>query len=376
MKVHCESCGFDGNIWRGLVPPKGKNLVCPLCGWLIFIPGADADDAAIHEGISDSPDLSPEGLAWPSDQKKREEKTLPLFDGLPMTPRIEDGKGETDGIAPETAADAPVLVVVESGIGGTAVDAGRASLVTPEPEGVEAPSIETQDVRTPPAIKRLIGALAGPLGDVGWWASALPGKMRRSVSEGMKKTVTMRSFLLVAVVVGLSFFVIGYLVNLVGAKMEREALSEEYREQADVNDEEMDYIKAAEHYAVSIYIDPTNYKTLNNMASMYLQIHRYDDAIELLDEAITIIGTDDVAVSYANRGLAYLGLGDHDRALEDLNTAVAILPDLSYAYTARGFCYLAMEEYEKALAEFKTACDLGDRNGCLLYNEHSADIDE
>ena len=138
----------------------------------------------------------------------------------------------------------------------------------------------------------------------------------------------------------------------------------------------MDYIKAAEYYAVSIHIDPTNYKSLNNMANMYLQIHRYDDAIELLDEAISIVETDDAAVSYANRGLAYLGLDSHDRALEDLNTAVAISPNLSYAFTARGFCYLAMGETEKALLEFHTACDLGDRNGCLLYDEYSADSDE
>jgi len=143
-----------------------------------------------------------------------------------------------------------------------------------------------------------------------------------------------------------------------------------------VEDEEMDYIRAAEYYAVSLHIDPTNYKSLNNMASMYLQLHRYDDAIALLDESISIIETDDVAVSYANRGLAYMGLGEYDRALEDLNTAVTIAPDLSYAYTARGFCYLAMEELEKALFEFQTACDMGDRNGCLLYDEHLADRDE
>jgi len=26
--------------------------------------------------------------------------------------------------------------------------------------------------------------------------------------------------------------------------------------------------------------------------------------------------------------------------------------------------------------EFQIACDLGDRNGCLLYDEHRADTDE
>jgi len=346
------------------VPPEGKKIACPLCESPIFIPGADGDDSEAYTGAVDS--LSPEEIAWPSDEQKGKEKPLPLFDGLPMTVPIGDGGMETDEAAPKAAAEASAPVAVDHEITEIPWVAGHALPSVTEPEEGEAPPVTT----------RLIEALSERLGGVRRWLFELPGEMKRSLSEDLGKTVPMRLLLLVAVVVGLSFLAVGYLGSLVSAKMERETLSEEYREKADVKDEEMDYIKAAEHYAVSIYIDPTNYKSLNNMASMYLQIHRYDDAIELLDEAISIIGTDDVAVSYANRGLAYLGLGDHDRALEDLNTAVAILPDLSYAYTARGFCYLAMEEYEKALAEFETACDLGDRNGCLLYEEHSADVDD
>lgn len=359
MKVHCENCGFDGNIWRGLVPPEGKRTACPLCGTSIFIPGTEGgEDSEGGEGPN-TLDLSADGLSWPSDETQADEPRLPLFDGLPLSAEIRVLPKSDSGKEAETAeSDAPVLEDDETyGF----INPSATTLTEKKQKKAERAKGYTQPSEKPGWIQALVerGSL-----------------LKQSFSAVMARMVSVRLLLITAAAIGLAFFAVGYVVNLAGAKMDAQLLSEEYRERADVKDEEMDYIKAAEYYAVSIHVDPNNYKSLNNMASMYLQIHRYDDAVELLDEAISIIGTDDAAVSYANRGLAYLGLGSHDRALEDLNTAVAISPDLSYAYTARGFCYLAMGEPGKALLEFETACDLGDRNGCLLYEEHRTEIDE
>lgn len=341
------------------MPSEGKRTACPLCGTSIFIPGTEGgEDSGGGEGL-DTIELSADGLSWPSDDQRADEPRLPLFDGLPVSAEIRVSPQAESGEDAETVeSDAPVLEDDETyGF----INPSATTLTEIKQKEAERPK---GDVK--PSEKQ-------------GWLRALAERrslLKQSFSSMMASTVSVQLLLITAAVIGIAFFAVGYVVNLAGAKMGALALSEEYRERADVKDEEMDYIKAAEYYAVSIHVDPNNYKSLNNMASMYLQIHRYDDAVELLDEAISIIGTDDAAVSYANRGLAYLGLGSHDRALEDLNTAVTISPDLSYAYTARGFCYLAMGEPEKALLEFKTACDLGDRNGCLLYEEHRADIDE
>jgi len=341
------------------VPPEGKKTACPLCGASIFIPGSGGgEDSGGGEGL-DTLDLSADVLSWPSDERRADKTHLPLFDGLPVS------------------ADIRVSPKSESGKEAETVESDTQVLKDEETYGFINPSATTHTEIKQKEAERPKGDVTSSKKQV--WLQTLTERgslLKRSFSSMMASTVSIQLLLIIAAVIGIVFFAVGYVVNLAGAKMDAQSLSEEYRERADVKDEEMDYIKAAEYYAVSIHIDPANYKSLNNMASMYLQIHRYDDAVELLDKAISIIGTDDAAVSYANRGLAYLGLGSHDRALEDLNTAVAISPDLSYAYTARGFCYLAMGEPEKALLEFEIACDLGDRSGCLLYEEHRADIDE
>ncbi|MBN1880584.1 MAG: tetratricopeptide repeat protein [Deltaproteobacteria bacterium] len=370
MKVHCSICGFDGNIWKGLVPPEGKETECPFCGAQIFIPGPNGGDAAIDDGVLKRLSFAEDELPWHSDEGRRDEPRLPLFDGLPVSAEIRVSTKAERGVVAEQAE--PGASVIEDDETYGFVNPSVATSVSEIAQGKEKKSRvdETQKAVSgegegPHMIRDLIGTLTGRLATV-----------KHAFQHIIGKAVQFRSLLLAAAAAGLLFFFIGYVVNLAGGKMDTQMLSEEYREKADVKDEELDYIKAAEYYAVSIHIDPTNYKSLNNMASMYLQIHRYEDAIELLDEAISIIETDDAAVSYANRGLAYLGLGRYDRALEDLNTALTISPDLSYAYTARGFCYLAMEERERALLEFETACDLGDRNGCLLYDEYLVDDDE
>jgi tetratricopeptide (TPR) repeat protein len=278
---------------------------------------------------------------------------LPASAGIKTSSKVDAGDvpKEADGSA-SAIKDSKTYGFINPP--GTTVRSGR------EPNKYEKPRDEKASPKKPGFVMLLFGRLSC---------------LKHDYLTAMGQAVTIKVLLAVAVGTAFLFLVIGFLGNLVNMKMDSQELSEEYRGRADEMSDNMDYLKSAEYYAVSIHIDPTNYKSLNNKASMYLQIHRYEDAIDLLNEAIEIIDTDDVAVSYANRGLAHLGLKEYDRALEDLNTAIAIVPDLSYAYTARGFCYLAVNDRERALAEFQTACDLGDNNGCLLYNEHRADDD-
>jgi Flp pilus assembly protein TadD len=99
-------------------------------------------------------------------------------------------------------------------------------------------------------------------------------------------------------------------------------------------------------------------------------------AIQYLDEAIQI--KPDLARAYNNRGNAYSDLGQYQRAIEDYNEAIRLKPDSPDAYSNRGLNYeklgrhdFAMEDYNKALQlrpDFGNAL-LNRGNGYLLENK-------
>jgi len=48
---------------------------------------------------------------------------------------------------------------------------------------------------------------------------------------------------------------------------------------------------------------------------------------------------EDLAVAYNNRGLAYTNKGQYDRAIIDLDRAIALNPNNAIVYNNRGFAY-------------------------------------
>ena len=67
---------------------------------------------------------------------------------------------------------------------------------------------------------------------------------------------------------------------------------------------------------------------------------------------------------YKNRGLAYHGKLEYDKAIEQFNKSMTIDPAYMYAYTGRGETYLKMGKLENAASDFKKACELGDKDSC------------
>ena len=57
---------------------------------------------------------------------------------------------------------------------------------------------------------------------------------------------------------------------------------------------------------------------------------------------------DHYATVYYNRGNAYLGNGDLDRALADYTQALALNPNLAAAYHSRAMAWAAMKDYDQA----------------------------
>jgi tetratricopeptide (TPR) repeat protein len=63
----------------------------------------------------------------------------------------------------------------------------------------------------------------------------------------------------------------------------------------------------------------------------------------------------ELSTTYTNRGLGYREKGDHERALEDYDSAIRITPDNGQALVARGNLFRANGEETKAQADFAAA---------------------
>ena len=104
----------------------------------------------------------------------------------------------------------------------------------------------------------------------------------------------------------------------------------------------------------------------NNRGNAYSGIGEYERAIQDYSELINI-GPHD-AKPFNNRGVAYQKRGEYDRAIEDFNAAIAI--DLSYAnaFANRGETYQKKGEFALALKDFDEAIRL-DPASAVVWNE-------
>ncbi len=64
----------------------------------------------------------------------------------------------------------------------------------------------------------------------------------------------------------------------------------------------------------------------------------------------------------------YLGRGQHDTALEEVQRALAVKPDLPEAYNLRGLAYAAKGDIPSADQAFQRALLLGPRDGNTMHN--------
>jgi len=80
--------------------------------------------------------------------------------------------------------------------------------------------------------------------------------------------------------------------------------------------------------------------------------HRY---LELVNEAILRAPRDSSA--YFARHFGWIAIGNNEKALEDLNTALTLEP-ASVVFHARGLCHVRLKRFDDALFDFATAKSL------------------
>lgn len=107
----------------------------------------------------------------------------------------------------------------------------------------------------------------------------------------------------------------------------------------------------------------------------YMTIHNYDEAINDLDSAIAIVP--DFTVAYLVRSYARTKKAEQTNqkdiiqyasALADLDKAIELAPDMAAAYYNKGCIYLKTGDLTSALASFTRALQLRSDFGEALYN--------
>jgi tetratricopeptide (TPR) repeat protein len=105
------------------------------------------------------------------------------------------------------------------------------------------------------------------------------------------------------------------------------------------------------------------------------------EGIQLCTFALnTTLSTVDRAATFVNRGVLHLSLHDNEQALTDINSGLAIAPDLGDGYVDRGAASIALGRYDEALADINKGIALGPHRPEIAYYdraiiyEHNGDI--
>lgn len=124
------------------------------------------------------------------------------------------------------------------------------------------------------------------------------------------------------------------------------------------------YHEAMHDYDNAIAFKPDYYEAFNNRGRAQEELGRREDAINDYTRSIALRPHFRV---YYNRGMSYALAGMFGKALDDFSRSIELNPDYAEAYVNRGVVYRTLGENDHALSDFRIGCDMGNQNGCRLF---------
>jgi lipoprotein NlpI len=114
-----------------------------------------------------------------------------------------------------------------------------------------------------------------------------------------------------------------------------------------------------------------NMATIYNIrGNVYATKGLYDKAIEDFDKAIELVPN--YANAYANRGSIYAYNGLYDKAIADFGKVIELDPKYAIAYNERGIAYEDKGLYDKAIEDFGKAIELAPKYAFAYNNRGTA----
>lgn len=112
------------------------------------------------------------------------------------------------------------------------------------------------------------------------------------------------------------------------------------------------YPEAEEHYLRALKLDPDNPQTQNNLAALYLDMERWDDAIRYFRKASDTLTFTSPEVALTGIGYAHLHKGEYLQAVTACKEALSHNSRYPQAYLRLGESYYALDKSDLAIGAF------------------------
>lgn len=122
-----------------------------------------------------------------------------------------------------------------------------------------------------------------------------------------------------------------------------------------------DYPNAVSNYKKVLTIDPKDYRVMNKIGSIFIELKLFKEALIYLQEAINI--KNDYIPALVNMGIAYAELAELSNAEIYLSTAVALEPYNKFAIFNIALLYEEIGDYDKAQQYYSILREMGDVQG-------------
>lgn len=139
------------------------------------------------------------------------------------------------------------------------------------------------------------------------------------------------------------------------------------------------YDKAEYYFKQALEKNSDNYRTMGNLADLYLyHLEQYNKAIELFSNQLKIVN--DEPDTYAGRGEAYFKLGNIKKSTDDYKKALDYylkqlkdLDDYACIYKDIGLCYQRLNQFNEAIKYYNKAIELAPAcNNCTKKQCHES----
>ena len=98
-----------------------------------------------------------------------------------------------------------------------------------------------------------------------------------------------------------------------------------------------------------------------------------DDPDKIIEGCAAIIqsgqeSNENLSIEFYNRGNAYDGKGEYDRAIQDYDQAIRLNPSNADAFNNRGVSYFHKSDYDRAIQDYDQAIHLNPNHATAFYN--------
>jgi tetratricopeptide (TPR) repeat protein len=119
-------------------------------------------------------------------------------------------------------------------------------------------------------------------------------------------------------------------------------------------------------YKRTLKYNPKSPRLYANLARLYWQEGRYEEAVRMCKKAIEIDPAHFVA--YNNLGNAYLQLGEYEKAKSSFKKAASLKPEHPTPYGNLGWTYFLLDDHDKASKFYRKAIELKPNYSAAYYN--------